>query len=230
MNPDLKQLEQQIGYEFKDKKILINALTHSSYIYEHSQIKTMCNERLEFLGDAVLEVITSEYLYCNYPQMSEGDMSKLRSSLVCEESLANDCSQFELGKYLFMGKGEEHCGGRKRASVTSDACEALLGAIYLDGGFTNAKEFVHKFILDNIEKKAIFYDSKTTLQELCQERYKKNPEYRIISETGPQHDKVFEAEVKVSDDIVGIGFGKSKKNAEQHAAYDALMKLKDKSR
>ena len=168
----LKELQERIGYRFQREELLHQALSHSSYVNEHRQEAGGDNERLEFLGDAVLELSSSEFLYLEYPEMPEGDMTKLRASLVCEPTLAMCAREMNLPDYLLLGKGEEHTGGRFRDSIVSDALEALLGAIYLDGGFASAKEFVKKWILTDIEHKKLFYDSKTILQEMAQRDYR----------------------------------------------------------
>ena len=171
MNRDLKKLEETIGYSFHNKRLLSHAMTHSSYANEHRWEKTRCNERLEFLGDAVLELVSSDFLFHTYGDLPEGDLTKTRASLVCEPTLAFCAEQIELGEYLLLGKGEEATGGRRRHSVVSDGLEALIGAIYLDGGFASAKEFILRFILNDIEHKQLFYDSKTILQEMVQSQY-----------------------------------------------------------
>ena len=165
---DLNEFQSKIGYTFKNRHLLEQALTHSSYANEKHMKKHSDNERLEFLGDAVLEIVSSEFLFINYPQKPEGELTKLRASIVCEPTLALCTKPLDLGKYLRLGRGEDHTGGRKRKSILSDALEAVIGAIYLDGGFTNAKEFVLRFIMTDIENKQLFYDSKTILQELIQ--------------------------------------------------------------
>ena len=163
---DLKEFQARIGYEFNNINLLRQALTHSSYANEKHMKKLSDNERLEFLGDAVLEVVSSEFLYQNYTDVPEGELTKLRASIVCEPTLALCTKEMDLGRYIYLGKGEDHTGGRKRKSILSDALEAVIGAIYLDGGFANAKEFVLKYIMTDIEHKQLFYDSKTILQEL----------------------------------------------------------------
>ena len=180
MEKKLKALEARIGYEFKNRNLLILALTHSSYANEKKLGKVGCNERLEFLGDAVLELISSDFLYKKYIQIPEGELTKKRASLVCEPSLAYCARDFGLPQYLLLGKGEDMTGGRNRDSIVSDATEALLGAIYLDGGFASAKEFVLKFILNDLENKQLFYDSKTILQEIVQEKGTHLVEYRLM--------------------------------------------------
>lgn len=226
MEDNLKKLEQIIGYTFKDQGFLSHALTHSSYANEKHWDKTKCNERLEFLGDAVLEIITSEFLFRNYPSMSEGEMTKLRASLVCEPTLAFCAEQIQLGNYLHLGKGEDLTGGRKRPSVVSDALEAIIGAIYLDGGLANAKEFIYRHILNDIEHKQLFYDSKTILQEMVQADFKEHLVYELIREDGPDHDKSFEVCVKIGEQEIGRGSGRTKKAAEQLAAYRGICKIK----
>ena len=222
----MDQLEQKIGYRFRNKKLLRQALTHSSYANEKKLGKLGCNERLEFLGDAVLELISSDVLYARFPQIPEGELTKKRASLVCEPSLAYCARQFGLPEYLLLGRGEDMTGGRMRDSIVSDATEALLGAIYLDGGFERAREFVLKFILNDIERKQLFYDSKTILQKLVQEDGKQPVEYVLTGESGPDHNKQFEVEVRINGIPAGNGAGHTKKAAEQAAAYQALRKIK----
>ena len=222
----MDQLEQKIGYRFRNKKLLRQALTHSSYANEKKLGKLGCNERLEFLGDAVLELISSDVLYARFPQIPECELTKKRASLVCEPSLAYCARQFGLPEYLLLGRGEDMTGGRMRDSIVSDATEALLGAIYLDGGFERAREFVLKFILNDIERKQLFYDSKTILQELVQEDGKQPVEYVLTGESGPDHNKQFEVEVRINGIPAGNGAGHTKKAAEQAAAYQALRKIK----
>ncbi len=223
-----KQLEFQevIGYQFQTPGLLAQALTHSSYANEKHMKKGSDNERLEFLGDAVLEIVSSEFLYLNYPKLPEGDLTKMRASLVCEPTLAFCTRQLNLGEYLLLGKGEDMTGGRNRKSILSDALEAVIGAIYLDGGFANAKEFILKFILTDIEHKQLFYDSKTILQEVVQASYKEELSYRLVGEEGPDHDKHFIVEAWIGETQIGKGEGHTKKAAEQEAAYQALLKLK----
>ena len=223
-----KQLEFQevIGYQFQTPGLLSQALTHSSYANEKHMKKGSDNERLEFLGDAVLEIVSSEFLYLNYPKLPEGDLTKMRASLVCEPTLAFCTRQLNLGDYLLLGKGEDMTGGRKRKSILSDALEAVIGAIYLDGGFASAKEFILKFILTDIENKQLFYDSKTILQEVVQASYKEELCYRLVGEEGPDHDKHFMVEAWIGEMLIGKGEGHTKKAAEQEAAYQALLKLK----
>ena len=220
------EFETLIGYEFKNPHLLQQALTHSSYANEKHMKKHSDNERLEFLGDAVLEVISSEFLFTNYPDLPEGNLTKLRASLVCEPTLAACTQQIQLGEFIRLGKGEDMTGGRTRKSILSDALEAVIGAIYLDGGFTNAKEFILKFILTDIEHKKLFYDSKTILQEVVQGHYEESLNYKLIGESGPDHDKSFSVEVRIGEKVIGTGTGHTKKAAEQEAAYQALLILK----
>lgn len=226
MKKNLKELEKKIGYEFQDFSLLEQAMMHSSYTNEKHLEKYHCNERLEFLGDAVLELVSSEFLFLESPKVSEGKLTKTRASMVCEPSLAFCAREIELGSYLLLGKGEEATGGRQRPSVTSDAMEALIGAIYLDGGFTNAKEFIHRFILNDIEHKQLFYDSKTILQEMIQSRQTGVLSYEIIKEEGPDHNKSFEVRALMGEEEIGRGVGRTKKAAEQVAAYNGILKLK----
>ena len=225
MNTDYEKLESNIGYCFKDKDLLINALTHTSYANEHKHKGMKDNERLEFLGDAVLELVSSEYLYKNMKDMPEGKMTKLRASLVCEPTLAMDAREIDLEDFIYLGKGEDETGGRKRDSIVSDAFEALIGAIFLDGGIEEAKYFILKFALNDIEKKKLFYDSKTVLQERVNSVKNENLIYEIIKEWGPDHHKTYEAAEKLNGKIIGKGQGHTKKAAEQQAAFDALKTL-----
>ncbi len=226
-NTNLDEFQNRIGYQFNDINMLKNALTHSSYANEIKLKKVSNNERLEFLGDAVLELTSSDYIYRNN-QMSEGEMSRLRASIVCEPTLAMCARSFGLQKYIMLGKGEELTGGRERDSIISDACEALIGSIYIDGGFANAKEFIEKFILNDLENKKLFYDSKTILQEVVQARGL-DVEYEQISEAGPEHDKTFVVSAKCSDLFHVQASGHTKKAAQQKAAYEALLLLKKRN-
>lgn len=223
----LDELQKVIGYKFTCVELLQQALTHSSYANEKHK-KQSDNERLEFLGDAVLELVSSEFLFQKYPKRPEGELTKTRASIVCEQTLALCTEEISLGKYLYLGKGEDQTGGRKRKSILSDALEAVIGAIYLDGGFEAAKAFVHRFILVDIEHKQLFHDSKTILQELVQGTYKEELRYVLLEESGPDHDKQFTVEARMGERVIGQGLGHTKKDAEQAAAYQALIKLSPK--
>lgn len=225
MSAKLKEFQEKIGYTFRNEGLLRQALTHSSYANEKYMKKLSDNERLEFLGDAVLELSSSEFLYKHYEELPEGKLTTLRASIVCEPTLALCTEPLNLGDYLFLGKGEDLTGGRKRKSILSDALEAVIGAIYLDGGFTNAKEFVEKFILTDIEHKKLFYDSKTILQEVVQEEHEKLV-YELVEESGPDHNKSFTVQAVIDGKKLSTGTGHTKKAAEQEAAYKALLLLK----
>ena len=229
MNKKTEELEEIIGYHFKNKHYLTQALTHSSYANEKKLGKLGCNERLEFLGDAVLELISSDFLYAKFTQVPEGELTKKRASLVCEPSLAYCAREFGLPQFLLLGKGEDMTGGRNRDSIVSDATEALLGAIYLDGGFASAKEFVLNFILNDIEHKQLFYDSKTILQEVVQGEHEQLT-YVLTDESGPDHNKSFTVRACIGERVIGSGTGHTKKAAEQEAAYQALLMLKNQQR
>ncbi|GHU43363.1 ribonuclease 3 [Clostridia bacterium] len=225
----LEMFQERIGYRFRDTGLLIHALTHSSYTNEKHKDKRYCNERLEFLGDAVLELASSDALYRKYPTYHEGQLTRLRAALVCESALVSYSKPLDIGQFLLMGKGEEKNGGRMRDSILSDALEAVIGAIYLDGGFANAKEFVDRMLLSDIKKQELFFDSKTILQELIQggEIKKGELSYHLVGEAGPDHDKRFISEVHLSGKPIGSGEGRSKKAAEQEAAYQALLLRND---
>lgn len=225
MNKSLAELENIIGYRFKNKSFLKLAMTHSSYANDQRQDKSGDNERLEFLGDAVLELVSSETLYHTYPDKAEGEMTRLRASLVCEQTLAESAREIGLGDFLLLSNGEERTGGRERDSVTSDALEALIGAIYLDGGYEPAKNFIKKYVLNDIEHKHLFYDSKTILQEILQKEYNERVEYTLIKEYGPDHNKRFVVNALFHGEVMGSGEGRTKKRAEQQAAYEAILKL-----
>lgn len=220
-----REFEEKIGYQYQDQSLLTQALTHSSYANERHLGKQADNERLEFLGDAVLEIVTSEFLFHRYPKHPEGELTRLRASMVCEPTLAFCTRELELGKYLLLGKGEEQTGGRERKSILSDALEAVIGSIYLDGGFANAKEFIHEFVLKDLENKKLFFDSKTILQEIVQANFKDVISYHLMGEEGPDHDKSFLVAVNIGDETYGIGKGRTKKAAEQDAAYKSILEL-----
>lgn len=224
----LGELEKKIGYTFADKKLVRQACTHSSYANEMKINKFGDYERLEFLGDAVLELVTSDFLFRERQENSEGRLSKLRASMVCEPALAFCAREISLEQYILLGKGEEVTGGRNRDSIVSDVMEAVIGAIYLDGGLAQASAFIHRFILSDLEHKQLFYDAKTTLQELVQQENNGALSYKLVREEGPQHDKIFDVEAYVGEKKVGEGSGHSKKAAEQQAAYQALLARKRK--
>ena len=218
------QLEQKINYSFRDRQLLRQALTHSSCANEQKINKCEDYERLEFLGDAVLELVSSDYIFREHPDMSEGRMTKYRSSIVCEPALAFCAREIGLEQYILLGKGEEATGGRKRDSIISDVMEAVIGAIYLDSGIGEAKDFIHRFILSDLEHKQLFYDAKTILQEEVQKESGGALHYELMHEDGPEHDKTFVVDVVIDGVRAGSGTGHSKKAAEQQAAYEALLK------
>ena len=225
-----QQLEKMIGYTFHDQELLLTALTHRSYYNEHKNEGPRNNERLEFLGDAVLELVTSEFLFYMEPELPEGQMTKMRASIVCEPTLAFCTMKLKLGEYLYLGRGEETTGGRLRDSIVSDAMEALIGAIYLDGGFANAKEFILRFILNDLEHKKLFFDSKTILQEMIQSKENGTVIYELLKEEGPDHDKLFTSRAMAGGEELGRGSGRTKKSAEQHAAYQAIIRVQSGDR
>lgn len=222
----LKLLQERIGYVFQDEKLLKRALTHSSYMNEQKINRIGDYERLEFLGDAVLELVSSEFLFKEYKNLPEGELTKMRASMVCEPSLAFCARDIELEQFIFLGKGEENTGGRGRDSITSDVMEAIIGALYLDSGIEEAKRFIHRFILSDLDEKSLFYDSKSNLQELVQGKLKKEFSYHLLEETGPEHNKTFVTEVLMDGETLGKGKGRTKKAAEQEAAYQALLFLR----
>ncbi len=222
MMTTVNELEERIEYRFKDKQLLHEALSHSSYANEGK--KKRSNERLEFLGDSVLSIIVAQHLFLHYTHLPEGELTKMRAALVCEKSLHEFALQFGLNEFLLLGKGEEMTGGRERPSIIADAFEALLAAIYLDGGMDQATEFVLRFIPKHLNPKQAkgLNDYKTTLQEIIQQNREEKVEYVLIGESGPDHNKTFEVEVHLNSNVIGKGKGKSKKQAEQLAAKEAL--------
>lgn len=224
----VEELEKRIGYTFKDRSLLKRAITHSSHANEQKINKTGDYERLEFLGDAVLELVSSTFLFHEYEEMPEGKLTKLRSSMVCEPALAYCARELEIGKFLLLGRGEEATGGRNRESIISDVMEAITGAIYLDGGYENAALFIHKFILSDLENKKLFYDAKTVLQEIVQSKNEGTLHYELVGEEGPEHDKEFFVKAMLDDTVIGNGKGHTKKGAEQQAAYEAILMFKKK--
>lgn len=221
----MKKLEDRLGYRFHNAGLLEHALTHSSYANEHRAAGITSNERLEFLGDSVLGLIVAEYLFQTHPNMPEGDLTRTRASLVCEDSLYEVACTLNLGSYLRLGKGEDAGGGRTRPSILADATEAMLAAVYLDGGFAAARGIVRSFILNKEREKAVDRDYKTALQEQVQRTPGRDITYRIVEETGPDHDRVFVMEVAVGGTAMGQGTGRTKKEAEQLAARTALERL-----
>jgi ribonuclease-3 len=227
----LKELEKETGYTFKDPGNLVLALTHSSYANEKKAAGLKSNERLEFLGDSVLNIVTSDYIYRNYPELHEGEMTRTRAAVVCEASLMRCAERIRLGEYLFLGKGEENTGGRTRSSILSDAFEALIGAIYIDGGISAARRFILRYMEDiyqDIDRQNEFRDYKTMFQEIIQKQSDQKISYRILDESGPDHDKTFTAQVLVGNEPYGEGKGRSKKEAEQNAAKDAINNMQVK--
>ena len=220
---DYQELEKKIGYTFQNRALLKQAVTHSSFANEQKINRQKHYERLEFLGDAVLELVSSDFLFQTHPEMPEGQLTKLRASMVCEPALAYCAKDLTLDGYIQLGKGEEAAGGRYRDSIVSDVMEAVIGAIYLDGGMEPARTYIHRFILSDLENKQLFLDSKTNLQEYMQQNLKKEFHYRLVEESGPEHDKVFLVEVVMEDKVLGRGKGRTKKAAEQQAAYEALL-------
>lgn len=225
---DISRLEQIIGYKFNDKALIIEALTHSSYVNEHKINKKHDYERLEFLGDAILEMISSEYLFKTFPEKKEGEMSKIRAALVCEPALYHDSLQIDLKNFIQFGKGEEATGGRNKESIIADVMEAVIGALYLDGGFDESKKFIDKYVLSNAESYQMYNDNKSTLQELVQSLKLGAVRYETCGESGPEHDKMFKVRVFVADKNMGEGTGRTKKSAEQQAAYHAVLTLNKK--
>lgn len=227
-NKNLVEFEKIIEYKFKDNSLLRLALTHSSFANEHKLGKNEYNERLEFLGDAALDLIVSRHIYKKFPELPEGELSKLRASVVCEGSLAKKAREISLGNFLLLGKGEEITGGRSRDSVLADAFEAVIGAIYLDGGMECAEKYVESLMVDvveNLKSDYRYMDCKTRLQEIIQKISKDPISYAIVNEEGPDHNKVFEAQVCHEGRVLGVGKGRSKKEAEQSAASDAISKM-----
>lgn len=223
----LSGLQEKIGYRFRDETLIKQAMTHSSFANEQKIRKLSNYERVEFLGDAVLELVSSEFFYYKYPDMSEGKLTKMRASSVCEQALAITARQLKVGSYMLFGKGEEATGGRDRDSIIADAVEALIGAIYLDGGIEEAKRFIHNFVLNDLENKQLFYDAKSILQELIQNHKMGELLYELDGEEGPEHDKSFFVSAYMNGEKIGSGVGHNKKAAEQNAAYEALLKYRE---
>ena len=227
----MQELEQKLGYTFKNPALLSEALSHSSYANEHRSAHLNSNERLEFLGDSVLGFVTAEYLFARHPDLPEGDLTRIRAALVCEQSLYEVARQLDLGSYLKLGRGEESGGGRERTSILADATEAVFAAVYLDGGIQAASSLIHRVLLDSAKEEAVEErrrDFKTALQELVQRQADQVLSYRMVGEQGPDHAKVFMAEVLLNGEAIGSGSGRSKKEAEQSAARAALAELEKK--
>ena len=222
----IKDLEAAIGYQFKNVSLLQNALAHSSYANERYHNSLMSNERLEFLGDSVLGMLVAEHLYRNFPDRPEGELTRMRADMVCEQTLAKVANGLNLGEHLLLGKGEEQGGGRNRNSILADAVESVIAACYLDGGMEAAVRFVQKFILINVPLTRMHnVDYKTALQERVQQKKNQVISYRLVAESGPDHDKQFTVELSINGEVVGVGNGSSKKRAEQDAARVALEKF-----
>jgi len=219
----VERLQRTIGYYFGDEGVLENALTHSSFAHERKQPER-CNERLEFLGDSVLSLVVSDYLYHHYPELPEGELTRIRAASVCEKALYEFAKKIKLGDCLLLSRGEQNTGGRNRPSILADAFEALIAAIYLDGGMEPAKAFILKYVVPTLDnhRKAAFKDYKTLLQEVIQQNPEDRLTYLLVGESGPDHDKVFKYEVHINSNLVGAGSGRSKKEAEQAAAKEAL--------
>lgn len=224
----MQELEKKLNYTFRNPALLGEALSHSSYANEHRANHLNSNERLEFLGDSVLGFVTAEFLFTQHPNLPEGDLTRIRAALVCEQSLYEVAKKLELGRYLKLGRGEEAGGGRERTSILADATEAVFAAVYLDGGIAEASALIHRVLLD-VEREEIVEerrrDFKTSLQELIQRQADQVLSYRMIGEQGPDHAKIFQAEVLLNGESLGSGFGRSKKEAEQSAAKAALQTL-----
>ena len=219
----MKEFQQLINYEFKNEKLLYEALSHSSFANENKK-QRKSNERLEFLGDSVLSIVVSEYLFKHFRQFPEGELTKLRASLVCEKALYNFALEIELGRFLMLGKGEENTGGRERPSILADAFEAVIAAIYLDSGLESARKHILRFIPEDMTSSSnvSFNDYKTILQEIIQQNPEEKVDYYLTDESGPDHNKSFTVQVKLNTNVIGEGKGKSKKQAEQMAAKEAL--------
>ena len=225
----IKDLEIAIGYRFHNIQLLQNALTHSSYANERWHNSLLSNERLEFLGDAILGMTVAKYLYQTFPDRPEGELTRMRADMVCEQTLAKVAARIDLGKHLLLGNGEEQGGGRTRNSILADAVESVIAASFLDGGMEAAQKFIDQFILVEVPVKKLHNaDYKTALQELVQQKKNQVLSYVLVGESGPDHDKQFDVEVKLNGQVVGIGSGSSKKRAEQAAAHAALEKLSNK--
>lgn len=225
----MKTLETKLGYQFQNPKLLDHALTHSSYANEHHLGSISSNERLEFLGDSVLGMIVADHIYRTFPDLPEGDLTRIRANLVCEGSLVLVAKEWDLGRYLKLGKGENACGGRSRPSILADAVEAVLAAVFLDGGLAHDRDIIQRFLLDRMEQvNRASRDHKTYLQELVQRKSGQVLSYELIGESGPDHNKTFQMQVLLNGQPIGQGTGHSKKEAEQAAANAAIERLEGK--
>lgn len=220
---NLEEFEGKIRYIFTNKNLIVEALSHSSYANEKRKTRHS-NERLEFLGDSVLSIVVSQYLFEHFTHLPEGELTKIRASLVCEKSLYKFAMQIDLGEHILLGKGEENTGGRERPSILADAFEAVIAAIYLDGGLEVARKYILRFIPKDIDnrKPVSFSDHKTILQEIIQKNPEEKVEYKLVGQSGPDHNKAFKVQVCLNSNVIGTGIGKSKKEAEQMAAKEAL--------
>ena len=223
LDKNLEEFQGKIRYYFNDKELLIEALSHSSYANEKRKGRNS-NERLEFLGDSVLSIVVSQYLFEHFTHLPEGELTKIRASLVCEKSLYEFAKQIDLGEHILLGKGEENTGGRERVSILADAFEAVIAAVFLDGGLEAAKRHILKFIPKDIDdrKPVSFSDHKTILQEIIQKNAEEKVEYKLVGQSGPDHNKAFKVQVRLNSNVIGTGIGRSKKEAEQMAAKEAL--------
>ena len=223
----IKDLEKAIGYRFQNITLLQNALSHSSFANERWHDSLMSNERLEFLGDSILGMVVAEFLFCNYPDRPEGELTRMRADMVCESSLAKIANQLGLGQHMLLGHGEEQGGGRERASILADAVESVIAACFLDGGMEAARRFIEQFVLCNVpEQRMRNADYKTELQELVQQQKNQVLSYELTGQSGPDHDKRFQVQVLLNGNAIGFGEGTSKKRAEQDAARNALETIK----
>ena len=223
LDKNLEEFQGKIRYYFNDKELLIEALSHSSYANEKRKGRNS-NERLEFLGDSVLSIVVSQYLFEHFTHLPEGELTKIRASLVCEKSLYEFAKQIDLGEHILLGKGEENTGGRERVSILADAFEAVIAAVFLDGGLEAANRLIFKFFPKDIDdlKPVSFSDHKTILQEIIQKNPEEKVEYKLVGQSGPDHNKAFKVQVRLNSNVIGTGIGRSKKEAEQMAAKEAL--------
>ncbi len=223
LEKNIEGFEEEIRYTFKNKELITEALSHSSYANEKKKSR-QSNERLEFLGDSVLSIVVSQYLFEHFTHLPEGELTKIRASLVCEKSLHDFAKQINLGDHILLGKGEENTGGRQRVSILADAFEAVIAAVFLDGGLEAARKHILRFIPKDIDsrKSVSFSDHKTILQEIIQKNPEEKIEYRLVGQSGPDHNKAFKVQVYLNSNVIGTGIGRSKKEAEQMAAKEAL--------